>query len=300
MAMVRNKKAMDYFLQDLPYSEEDAKLGMVCTTAGFANVPPGTEYPPRKNDYSISYRTVTEGRILPEFQMVYVTSGEGIFKSGGASYQVKPGSLMLLLPGTRHAYSPRFELGWYENWVGFKGSYFSGLMEEGYLSPENAFFEPGLHDSILSIYNHIFEEAQALRPLCQMKACASILFLISEVLTRERQKEQPSHCEEIVAKAKYLMESNIYNVINIADISGQLGLCPSRFNEIFKAYTSMTPYQYFINIKIHKAEHILEHEEISVKEAAYKMGFDDQYYFSRLFKKKTGVSPSNWKKPADR
>jgi AraC-like DNA-binding protein len=58
----------------------------------------------------------------------------------------------------------------------------------------------------------------------------------------------------------------------------------------------MTPYQYYIHIKIHKAEGIMEQEDIPVKEVAYKMGFEDQYYFSRLFKNKTGLSPSAWKK----
>ena len=58
----------------------------------------------------------------------------------------------------------------------------------------------------------------------------------------------------------------------------------------------MTPYQYYIQLKIHKAESLLEQENITVKEAAHRMGFDDQYYFSRLFKNKTGVSPSEWKK----
>ena len=58
----------------------------------------------------------------------------------------------------------------------------------------------------------------------------------------------------------------------------------------------MTPYQYYIHIKIHKAESLLGQEGIPVKEAAFRMGFEDQYYFSRLFKNKTGVSPSDWKK----
>ena len=120
--------------------------------------------------------------------------------------------------------------------------------------------------------------------------------LIAEVLTRERRKEQPNYYEKIVARAKYLMESNIYSAINLPAISEQLGVSTSRLNEIFKTYTSMTPYQYFIQIKIHKAESLLEHEDISIKEAAFRMGFEDQYYFSRLFKNKTGVSPSDWRR----
>jgi AraC-like DNA-binding protein len=57
----------------------------------------------------------------------------------------------------------------------------------------------------------------------------------------------------------------------------------------------MAPYQYYIQIKIDKACRLLEQENISVKEAAFKLGFKDQYYFSRLFRQKTGVTPSHWK-----
>jgi AraC-like DNA-binding protein len=58
----------------------------------------------------------------------------------------------------------------------------------------------------------------------------------------------------------------------------------------------MTPYQYYIHIKIHKAEELLGDKNISVKETARRMGFEDQLYFSRIFKQKTGITPSDWKK----
>ncbi|MDR2483200.1 MAG: helix-turn-helix domain-containing protein [Treponema sp.] len=290
----------DSFLHYPPYSEEDEKLGMLCTTAGSTNVQPRTVYPPRKNEHPALFRTVAEGRVLPEFQLVYITRGEGVFTSGGNTYEVKPGSIMLILPGLKHAYKPLLETGWHEYWVGFKGAYFSTLLAEGRFSPAHVFFETGLQDSLLSIFNQIFDEVRAQRPLYQLKACAGVLSLIAEVLTRERRKDQPNYYQNIVAKAKCLMESNIYGAINLSGISEQLGISTSRLNEIFKTYTSMTPYQYYIHIKIHKAESLLEREDIPVKEAAFRMGFDDQYYFSRLFKSKTGVSPSDWRKFSSR
>jgi transcriptional regulator GlxA family with amidase domain len=91
------------------------------------------------------------------------------------------------------------------------------------------------------------------------------------------------------------MESNVFSAIDLSSIADQLGISTSKLNEIFKTYTSMTPYQYYIQIKIYKAESLLEQQDLSVKEVAHKMGFEDQYYFSRLFKNKTGVSPSEWK-----
>ena len=286
----------DSILHYLPYSEEDEKLGMLCTTAGSVSVLPGTSYPPQKTDHPSMFRTVAEGRVLPEFQMIYITGGEGIFSCDGKTYEVKPGCVLLVLPGLKHIYKPLLETGWQEYWVGFRGTYFSQLLEEGRFSVEHVFFETGLHDSILSFFNQIFDEVRGQRPLYQLKTCALILSLVAEVLTRERRKDQPNYYEKIVAKAKCLMESNVYSAINLPAISEQLGISTSRLNEIFKTYTSMTPYQYFIHIKIHKAESLLEQEDLPVKEAAFRMGFDDQYYFSRLFKNKTGVSPSDWKK----
>ena len=293
--MSQNIETQDYFLWDITYSDEDEKLGMLCTCAGSTTTPPGTDYPPHKEYYSAMGRMVATGRILPDFQVVYITRGEGVFSSGGVTYKINPGSLMLLIPGIKHAYKPTPEIGWHEYWVGFRGAHFERLLEEGFFSPEKCFFETGLYDPILSLFSQIIEEVKIQRPLYQMKACAAILGLIAEVLTRDRRKDQPNYYQQIVEKAKYLMESNIFSLINLSDISDQLGISTSRFNEIFKTYTSMTPYQYYIHIKIHKSKRLLEQKELSVKEVAYKMGFDDQNHFSRLFKNKTGVSPSNWK-----
>jgi len=287
--------ARDSFLHYLPYSEEDEKLGMLCTTAGTINIEPGTIYPPQKNDHPAIFRSVAEGRVLQEFQMIYITGGEGFFSCDGRTYQVKPGCVILVLPGLKHMYKPSPETGWQEYWVGFKGVYFTRLLEEDRLSAEHVFFETGLHDSLLSYYNQIFDEVHGQRPLYQLKTCALVLLLLAEVLTRERRKEQLNYYDKIITGAKTLMESNVYSAINLPDISEQLGISTSRLNEIFKTYTSMTPYQYFIQIKINKAESLLEQKNISVKEAAFRMGFEDQYYFSRLFKNKTGVSPSDWK-----
>jgi AraC-like DNA-binding protein len=285
----------EFFMRYLSHGREDEKLGMVCTDAGFTRVKPHAVYPPNINAHPAAFRKIAEGRILPGFQMAYIADGEGIFEAEGQSYRVIPGSVLIMFPGQWHRAKPVFEVGWNEYWVGFNGSFFAKMIEEGILSRNQVFFEMGQHNHILSRYGEIYEEVATQPPLYQFKACSSILSLIADILSRSRRMAQPDYYEVIVEKAKCLMELNIYGAINLSHISEQIGISASKLNGVFKTYTSMTPYQYYINIKIDKAQSLLE-EDISVKETAYRMGFDDQYHFSRLFKNKTGVSPSAWKK----
>jgi len=284
----------DFFLYDLPRGTEEEKTDMLCTTVGSVGVRPGVPYPQNKNAHPEVFRPIREGRVLPEFQLVYVTGGEGLFSLGADVHRVRPGSVMLVLPGLRHAYHPLPESGWHEYWVGFRGGYFSGLLSGGVLSPERVFFEPGVSDDMLSVFAHIFDDAQNRPPFYQMKACSRILYLISEILGAQKTDLPENHYESIVRKAKRLMEDNVCGSMDLSDVYSQIGISSSSLNEIFKARTSVTPYQYYIDIKIRRAKMLLECDGLSVKEVAYRTGFADQYYFSRLFKNKTGFSPTKW------
>jgi AraC-like DNA-binding protein len=286
----------DSFLHYLPFSEEDEKLGMLCTTAGSIHVAPGVVYPPHRRRHPAPFRPVAEGRTLPIFQIVYITEGEGTFWTDGRDYPVVPGSAMLILPGVRHRYKPAPETGWHEYWVGFMGDYFNRMLREGILSRERVFFNVGLQNYLVSQFGLIFGEIRAQQSLYQLKACAGILALIAEILTRERRAGQPTYYQKIVEKAKYIMGENLEHTLSLPDISGELGISSSRFTEIFKTATAMTPYQYYLQIKIRRAEDLLETEAIPIKELSLRLGFDDQYYFSRLFKRKTGIAPSRWKR----
>ncbi|MDR2211992.1 MAG: AraC family transcriptional regulator [Spirochaetaceae bacterium] len=280
----------------LPVSEEDEKLGMICTTAGTVTTPARREYPPNREAHPGPFRSVAEGRVLPIFQVIYITQGEGTFNTDGRLYKVRPGSIMFVLPGHAHSYKPLWETGWQEYWAGFMGDYFTRMLVEGIISPQHVFFDMGLRDDLLSIYKRILEEVKNQQPLYQLRTCSAILTILAEMLTRQRRGDRPSYYQQIVEKAKFLMESRVESAISLPDISGELGISASRFNEIFKTYTAMTPYQFFIQLKIYRAERLLEQEETSVKEVSLSLGFEDQYYFSRLFKNKTGIAPSEWKR----
>ncbi len=282
------------FFRYLTCSEEDEKWQLVCTDAGYSEVPPHTRYPPNKEGHPQAFKSVAVGRTLVEYQIVYITKGRGVFETSQKTHVVVPGTVMMIFPGIRHHYKPDFDVGWTEYWVGFKGPHADTLREQGFLSPRKPTYEVGLQNSLLDIYGRIFELVRNQQPLYQIRASSLVLTLIAEVLAHERKTVQHSSSEGLVEKAKFLMEENIDREVNLVGIGGTLGVSTSHLNAVFKSYTAMTPYQYFISIKIRKAKELLEAGSLPIKEVAFRLGFDDQYYFSRLFRKKTGIAPSRW------
>ncbi len=290
------------FFRYITFSDEDERWQLVCTDAGRNEIGPYTRYPPHKSGHPGPFKTVAEGRTLMEYQIVYITKGRGSFATGSVDYAVGPGSIFLLFPEVSHFYKPDFEVGWTEYWVGFKGPYADQLRAGGFLTPARPFFEVGLQESILAAFTDILDLVRDQEPLYQIRASSIVLGLVADILARvrmsgarERKAGQRGRSEQLVQKAKFLMEENIYGEINLKGICESLGVGPGQLNEVFKAYTSMTPYQYFISIKMHKAKELLERGDSRIKEVAFRLGFKDEYYFSRLFKSKAGVAPSRWR-----
>ncbi|OQY35327.1 MAG: hypothetical protein B6241_02220 [Spirochaetaceae bacterium 4572_59] len=285
---------MDNFSKYLTYSEEDLKWKLVCTNAGSTKIQSGIVYPPNMNNHPQVYRSVATGRTLREYSLIYITKGRGKFYSQGQEYTVIPGTIIILFPGIKHAYQPDIETGWDEYWVGFKGEYIDSLSDEGIIKSLKPIYYIGLHNIILSHFQSIFDRINKQKPCYQMRTATNIMMLLADIISYDRNIEQSNHIDDLVEKIKFLFEQNIYRSLELEEIAEQLRLSSSYLCEVFKSYTGMTPYQYFLHLKVNKAKEFLEIGELSIKEIAYKLAFEDQYYFSRLFKKKTGVPPSKW------
>ena len=94
------------FFRYLTCSEEDEKWQLVCTDAGYSEVPPHTRYPPNKEGHPQAFKSVAVGRTLVEYQIVYITKGRGVFETSQKTHVVVPGTVMMIFPGIRHHYKP--------------------------------------------------------------------------------------------------------------------------------------------------------------------------------------------------
>ncbi len=283
------------FSSYLTYGEEDLKWQIVCNDAGYNEIVKGQTYPPNIEQHPEGFKSVGTGRTLNEFQIIYITSGAGTYVVEEKTYKIRPGSIMLIFPGVKHSYKPDLKTGWTEYWIGFSGPYPENLYKTNVITPTKSHFELGLHDTILYIYNKIFDQIREQKPGFQIRCGADTISLLAEIISLSRNQDLKSGNEEVVENIKFILEENLYKNLDINSISEKMSMSKPQLNTIFKSYTGMSPYQYFLNIKINKAKEWLDLDTYPVKEIALNLSFSDPLYFTRLFTKKTGVSPSKWR-----
>jgi len=101
---------------------------------------------------------------------------------------------------------------------------------------------------------------------------------------------------DIVAKSIKFMQDNSTKCIRLDDLSTFVNLSTSHFSAIFKENTGYSPNEYFNHLKIQKACQDISFTNMPIKAIANSLGIEDQYYFTRLFTKLMGNSPSEYRK----
>lgn len=286
-----------WFSSYLPVNEEAYQWETYCHDVGHTRVPPGASYPliPEAHPKEFSDSVVT-GRVLNEFQMVYITEGTGRFWSETTgAVSIHPGSVFILFPGIKHAYCPDCDTGWTEQWIGFAGAHARRLWNNGILQAEHPVFNIGLHQDLVAMYDNAFGLCREQTPGFQIRLGALVLQIVASVHALHRYVQQHHTAGETVRKARYLMQQHLEDGITVEDVADSCNLSYGQLLRVFRRYTGLTPYQYYLQLRIHRARELLNGRDVQVKEVAARLNFENQYYFSRLFKKKTGVTPTAWR-----
>ena len=122
-----------------------------------------------------------------------------------------------------------------------------------------------------------------------------LLIVFQRELTREHILKNEYLDREMYSAVTYFNE-NYNQDISIENYAQTRGMSVSWFIRNFKKYTGMTPMQFIVSLRVNNAQILLEQTNYSIYEIAKIVGYDDQLYFSRLFRKQKGVSPSQYRK----
>lgn len=105
--------------------------------------------------------------------------------------------------------------------------------------------------------------------------------------------------EESVEKAISYMQQHYMEDIDIATLAEKLGFHSAYLTKLFNRYAGESPLKYLTNIRIHEAKRLLKDTSLSIGAVGEKVGYPDQFHFSKTFRKVTGVNPSSFRKQTE-
>ncbi len=280
----------------LTHNPEDKSWGLYLTVAGSARVEPETDYPPSGHPTGYHFNWYN-GRILQEYQINYITKGEGVMETRDGSYPIREGSVILLRPNVWHRYRPLRQTGWTEHYIGFIGDMADKMIRSSELLADSPVIQIGFQENLINCFQEIFNYAVIERPGYHQVCSGLVVQILGQIISLKKSENfRHSIIEKAIQKACLIIRDNPAKNLNIEELAHDLNVNYSMFRKAFKKYTGLSPMQYHTSLRMKQAIYLLTNTELSVKEISFNLGFCSVFYFSKLFKEKTGKTPSEFRR----
>ena len=224
-----------------------------------------------------------------------VVSGKGVYKTGGQTYTLQAGDLFLAKPNQLILYSADEQDPWEYYWVGFNGACASRLVQQMPFGPGRPVHHSTDPEAVRTALHNIFLSRG---PQPQNEArMAGYLYLFAGQLIQEQQETAPrpvNTSSQYVMNAVKYIQYNYSHDTSIDDIAKAVGVSRSHLYRVFMNTMGQSPIDYLTDYRIREACNLLCNSQLSIAEIAVSVGFFDQFYFSRVFKKAKGVPPSKY------
>lgn len=267
-----------------------------CTTVGTSRTPRGAPYPPHPRAHPHAYRSLSDrGRILDEWQLVFVSEGSGRHTApGGVRTDVHANGLIVVRPGVWHRYAPDPTVGWTEHWVGFTGSIFDQAVEAVGLPDAPIPVPDRYRETLLAQFDELRDLAADLDTSRHIVMIASVLRLLGLVGSWSGSDAPLGYSDEVEASIAR-MAAAPDGSISVVGLAERAGLSESALRRRFVRETRMSPYQYYSMLRVNRIKVALAHSHDTLASIATQFGFTDAFHLSRVFKQYTGLSPSDWR-----
>lgn len=230
---------------------------------------------------------------IEEYIFIYCTEGSGMIVVEGREYTLHENQAFCIPRFKKHLYYACADDPWSILWVHFKG-------EDTRYFPLNdcktiVFNSENAKNRMHFLFDLLFRVLDGNYTLGNFIYISQVLSLIlAETYSREKVNttlEQNKHVTNVIRYMSKHLEENL----SLEDIVEESGLSKSYLNAIFQKYTQHAPMDFFINLKMKRACRLLRITDSYIYEVAQQLGYSDQYYFSRIFKKVVGMSPREYK-----
>lgn len=231
--------------------------------------------------------------------LLYCTAGRGWLETDDGREDIAAGTLVVLPPGVAHRYAADARDPWSLWWVHFNGEALPAMLE--LLGPgERRAVAIGLQAGLVSEFRALLAAQQTGYAIDAWVHAAARLRVLLTLIAMKLPRAGEARSERLdVERVTAWMREHVGRPVELSELAAATsGLSIFHFSRRFRAATGMAPIQYFIHLRMEHACRLLDLSGEPVHAVARRLGYDDPYYFSRLFRKVIGVSPSDYRKLA--
>lgn len=249
--------------------------------AGYEKCHPGYQWGPGVRDHYLIH---------------HIIRGKGSYTIEGRAYYLGAGDTFLLFPGVESCYRADEKDPWEYAWVGFAGNDAYSMIANTEFSKEN----PVLNQSEIS--SELFQKIRAVyeangntfRDAVSMTG--ALYSLMGFLMKHSAGKEQPKNPQiHYVERAmQYIAEQYSYP-ITVEDVAVYTGVSRSYLFRLFREKMKQSPKEYLLEYRIRQACQLLNQTDLPVRSIAHSVGFEDNLYFSKVFRKYKSCTPSEYR-----
>lgn len=292
----------------LPVPEIVTRLGLYVTGAGTDVVPVGADYPQQSHPrlYDFSWNT---GRILPEFQFVFIAKGNGEFESRATGLlKVNSGTFMTLFPDVWHRYRPNPGTGWTEYWISLGGDLLFQWHRRGLFSAERPLTTLRQPANTVQQYRNVIDfvmkHPEQDAPMLTAHAMAVIAGALEQAQTSAESlhvRADPVRSKDpLVAESLKVIWNNSHQRVSVAMIAKQVGVTRRTLERHFKKSLGRTLLQELVACRTQRAKRLLGETHVPVKYVAYAAGFSSLSNLCKVFRREMGITPGAYRESQTR
>ncbi len=225
----------------------------------------------------------------------FVISGKGQYECNGKVYNIKAGEMFLIKPSQVVHYIADSNDPWEYYWVGFNGTYAQKVINNLPFKDNSPVYAPKDFDTCKEYLYQIYENSGS--SLSNSTAMLGYLYLFLAKLMEEGNMISPVAS---VTQSNYVIEAikfiqfNYSTDISVDHIANAVGISRSHLYRVFVSNLGQSPIDYLTEYRINEACELLKNTNLSISQVAVSVGFFDQFYFSRVFKKIKKIPPSKY------
>ena len=230
--------------------------------------------------------------IRSHYLVHYVISGRGRLFYDDREFQVKKGQIFVVFPWTVIKYEADCKDPWHYVWTSFFGDEAERIFGQLGISPDRPIFTVKNGAEVLETVRSMPPE-RSNETKTNLDFSARLYEFMS--LLMENANEHEDRESGYLGAAKRYIRSHYFEDITVEGIAAHLGISRKYLFAIFKSRLGISPKDYVVDYRMKKAAEFLRNEGLSVGNIAYSVGYKDPLTFSKMFKLKMGVSPSEYR-----